>query len=136
SILGFSELLLNRTATDFPHRFMMSVIYDEAVRLCSLVDNLLDSSRIETGRMTVERQPTDLETLLPPLVQTVSGPAIRHAVLVDISPDARWVMADAERLRQILTNLLGNAIKYSPDGGRVVISARSNSLTKEVSVSI
>jgi signal transduction histidine kinase len=130
SILGFSELLLARSSPNVPNRFMMSVIHDEAIRLSGLVDNLLDSSRIETGRLTVQLHPTDLGVLLPPLLKTLGGTAPKHTLLVELDPDARWVMADPARLQQILTNVIGNAIKYSPDGGRVVVAARSNLVAK------
>jgi diguanylate cyclase (GGDEF)-like protein len=130
SILGFSELLLARSSPNVPNRFMMSVIHDEAIRLSGLVDNLLDSSRIETGRLTVQLEPTDLGVLLPPLLKTLGGTTPKHTRLVELDPDARWVMADPARLQQILTNVIGNAIKYSPDGGRVVVAARSNLVAK------
>lgn len=136
SILGFSELLLTRSPSDAPNRFMMAVIHDEALRLSGLVDNLLDSSRIETGRMTVELEPVDLVTLLLPLVKTLGGPAPNHTLMVEMAPDVRWVMADPGRLQQILTNLIDNAIKYSPNGGRVVIATRLHRPTNEVVISV
>ncbi|HEU5318405.1 MAG TPA: diguanylate cyclase [Chloroflexota bacterium] len=125
AIMGFSELLLEDTPTTDPSREALNIIHEEAVQLSALVDNLLNVSRIENGRITVD--PTDvdlLDTVLPPLVHALGSSSPTHAIVTDIAPDARWVMADPSKLNQILTNLVGNAIKYSPDGGRVDVATR------------
>jgi signal transduction histidine kinase len=99
------------------------------------VNNLLDISRIETGRLAIEMESVDLEAVLPPLITMLSAPAPRHDLVAEIDPSARWVRADAGKLNQILLNLLGNAIKYSPDGGEVVVrSAPAPDGRVEVSV--
>jgi signal transduction histidine kinase len=125
AIMGFSEILLEDTPADHPNRESLNIIHEEAVQLAALVDNLLNVSRIENGRITLDPTAIDLlDTVLPPLVHALGSSAPTHSIVMDIAPDARWVDADPSKLNQILTNLVGNAIKYSPKGGRIDIAAR------------
>ncbi|HEV8637062.1 MAG TPA: diguanylate cyclase [Chloroflexota bacterium] len=124
TVLGFSELLLDEIEPDDPRWQSVSVIHQDALQLSSLVDNLLDISRIETGRLTLEPTAVDLGDVLPPLMTILGAPAPRHELVAELDPTARWVRADPGKLNQILTNLIGNAVKYSPDGGRVVVRSR------------
>jgi diguanylate cyclase (GGDEF)-like protein len=121
TVLGFSELLLDEVDPADPRHQYVSVIHQDAIQLSTLVNNLLDISRIETGRLAVELEPVDLEAVLRPLVTMLSAPAPRHDLVVELDPAARWVLADAAKLNQILMNLVGNAIKYSPGGGDVIV---------------
>jgi signal transduction histidine kinase len=121
TVLGFSELLLDEVDPADPRHQYVSVIHQDAIQLSTLVNNLLDISRIETGRLAIELEPVDLEAVLRPLVTMLSAPAPRHDLIVELDPAARWVRADAAKLNQILMNLVGNAIKYSPDGGDVIV---------------
>ena len=122
AILGFSELMLDDVPEESPLRETAVFVHDEALQLSSLVDNLLDVSRIENGRLTVEPMPVDLsDTVLPPLLHALGASAPNHQLIADLAPDAQWVLADIGKLNQILTNLISNAIKYSPAGGPVYV---------------
>jgi diguanylate cyclase (GGDEF)-like protein len=121
TVLGFSELLLDEVDPADPRHQYVSVIHQDAIQLSTLVNNLLDISRIETGRLAIELEPVDLEAVVRPLVTMLSAPAPRHDLVVELDPEARWVQGDAAKLNQILMNLVGNAIKYSPDGGDVIV---------------
>jgi signal transduction histidine kinase len=124
TILGFSELLQNQMAEEDPNRLFISYIHEDAQQLSDLVNNLLDISRIESGRLSLEPETIDLVATLDPLLQSLGTPAPLHRLYAEIAPEARWVYADPSKVIQILTNLIGNAIKYSPKGGRVQISSR------------
>src|SRR5207237_8913921 len=102
----------------------LGIINRQAEQLSKLVDDLLDVSRIDSGRVALDPRPVDLPALLQPVLETLALAAPQHTVVADLATGPASVLADADKLRQILTNLLGNAIKYSPEGGRVSITAR------------
>jgi signal transduction histidine kinase len=124
TILGFSELLLAETPPEDPRHRFLGIIRDDARQLAALVENLLDVSRIENGRLSLEPVPLDLAAALPPLLEALGAGAPAHALRAEVDPAARWVLADPPKLQQILANLVGNAVKYSPGGGRVLVAAR------------
>jgi PAS domain S-box-containing protein len=138
SILGFTELLLNErvgTLNDKQHRYASNV--ESAGRhLLALINDSLDLSRIAAGKMDLEI----FELELAPLLDQAAGqiqPLVDSRGL-EIRVDAGgqpWVRADRRRLLQVLWNLLSNAIRHTPTGGILTISARSTETTVEVSVS-
>jgi signal transduction histidine kinase len=72
--------------------------------------------------MTVEPTAVDLAAAIPAVVEPLASGAPEHRLTVVVAPAARWVRADPERLQQVLTNLVTNAIKYSPEGGQVLVT--------------
>jgi signal transduction histidine kinase/CheY-like chemotaxis protein len=96
-----------------------AVIGRQVQNLSRLVDDLLDVSRMTTGKVLLARRPMDLAGLVTNAVTgwRASGRFDRHAVSVEASP--AWVDADETRMEQVLSNLVGNALKYTPAGGRV-----------------
>ncbi len=100
-------------------------IHAEADRLNRLVDDLQELSRVEARAYKLDVRPLDLSTVARMVVSRL-GPQFeaRHLSLdLQLSPDTPRVLADEDRLIQVLTNLLGNALHYTPDGGRVSIAA-------------
>jgi PAS domain S-box-containing protein len=94
--------------------------------LVRLVDDLLDIARISSGKMELRKQRTDLNAVLASAVET-SMPLVRtagHTLSVQLSDENLEVVADATRIAQVVSNLLNNAVKYTPDGGRIELAAR------------
>lgn len=87
---------------------------DQAYRLNRLIAHLLDISRLEAGNLRLERQPTDLVRMLEPVVQTVRRTVEGRAITFD-APASLTAEIDPLRVEQVVTNLLGNAVKYSPE---------------------
>ena len=107
---------------------------DEATdRLAELVDNLLDLQRLEAGRLSVARDVVDLGEVAA-LVASAAPLSGAHRLELTIPPDLPPVLGDARRLRQVLQNLVDNAVKYSPDGGRVLVRAGNRGDAVEVRV--
>ncbi len=124
SLHGFTELLVRKLKSgqlDFARRDRMLLAIDEQVsKLSRLVSSLLDVSRIESGRLTLECEHVDLSALVERVVATERMNTTRHTLVVHVLPGVRaWV--DALRLEQVLTNLIDNAIKYAPDGGPITV---------------
>ncbi len=136
-IRGYAETLLaEETAPDVRRGFVDKVLAN-ARRMQQLVDDLLDLSRIESGAWT----PKPERVALAPLLQDVwaaltpQAAAQRLSLRSELAPDAAEVTADAQGLRQILGNVLDNAVRYTPEGGRVMVSATRAAGGVEIEVS-
>ncbi len=99
----------------------LRVIEEESDRLNALIDNLLDASRIQAGVLKLELGDVNIPRLVRQVVERFSTQTDRHQFEVDFPDDFPIVLADEERLRQVLNNLISNAIKYSPEGGIIRI---------------
>jgi signal transduction histidine kinase len=136
-ILGFSELLSTGAITEDDQRQRYQrMVYEQAEQLAALVDNLLDVSRIEAGRVQLHSTAIDLEEVVRSVLEPIRAAAPLHALSAEIEPPARRLHADAGKVRQVLVNLVGNAVKYSPAGGAVTVVARSESATGLVRISV
>jgi len=128
SIKGYADLLFMQAAgpiTDGQRKFL-TVIKSNADRLATLVNDLLDISRIETGRIRLNRQPNDTAKVIQDVVTALSKQADEKklALSVKIKSALPLIYADRDRLTQILTNLVDNACRYTPEGGKITVSAR------------
>lgn len=124
-IKGYASTLNRADAAWDPEtlRDGLSVIEEEADRLNLLIDNLLDASRIQAGVFKLDLGDVNLERLARKVVEGFSLQTDTHRFELDFPADLPAVVADETRLRQVLDNLVSNAIKYSPNGGTIRIGA-------------
>jgi signal transduction histidine kinase len=137
SIQGFAQAILDGTANtkDELHQ-AASVIYTEASRMYRLVLDLLDLARMDSGIAEFKREGVNLERLLQGVAEKFT-PQARQAQVnlqVDIGPLASFI-GDEDRLNQVFTNLVDNALKITPENGSVILRARQVDGMVEVSVS-
>ena len=99
----------------------LAVIEEEADRLDLLITNLLDASRLQAGGLKLRLSFLNLADLAQSTVEKLQTTTETHAFEVDFPEDYPPIRGDFERLREVLTNLIGNAIKYSPDGGLIAV---------------
>ncbi len=137
SIKGFATTLLRQDVVwdEESRREFLCIIDEESDRLSELIGNLLDMSRLEAGELPVEPEPTDLQPIIEETAAEFQRMTGRHHIQVDLPRDVPLVMADSRRARQVLRNLVENAVKYSPDGGEIVISAQAKQDDLQVCVS-
>jgi signal transduction histidine kinase len=104
---------------------LLTAAREDCHRLQSIVDELLDLSRIQAGRINLRRVPTDIEVLVRRALEGFSAAAQQGELELQtqVLPDSGQVLVDPERAQLILGNLLSNAIRYSPPGGTVLVSA-------------
>lgn len=118
-ILGFAQLLADDSSLSEEHRQEVDLIRSSGEHLLSLLNDTLDLSRIEAGRMAADPTATDLPGLLAGIERLFGSKARRKGLAFSVSLDAavpRLVQVDARRLRQVLINLLSNAVKFTPTG--------------------
>jgi histidine kinase len=124
SIKGYMEGLIDGVLPAEPATFQQ--VYREADRLQRLVHDLQELSRVEAGAYELNPQPTAPERLVDGVVSRLGhqfeGKGV--ALEIDLQPDLPPVRADEDRIGQVLLNLVGNALQYTPSGGRVCLSAR------------
>jgi PAS domain S-box-containing protein len=124
AVMGFSELLLDQRYGSLSERQRRYVghIHAGGEHLLNLINDILDLSRIEAGRLHLAVEPIDLATAVETVLQGLRSLALRKSQLLahTVAPGLT-VRADPVRLKQVLTNLVGNAIKFTPQGGRITV---------------
>lgn len=123
AVMGLTELLLDDSLTDDQVN-LLQMIRDNGAYLIEIVNDLLDLSKLEAGKLEVETQPVDLPRTLHRVIQLlkVRATELDTELHLHVAPDVpKSIESDPIRLRQILINIVGNAIKFSP-GGKVIIS--------------
>ncbi len=124
AILGFSQLMQLDDGLAAAHQCAVEQIYKAGRHLLGLIDEVLDISRIETGDLRLDIRPVELGSTLRECIALVTPLASSRGIAWESSclDGERWVMADAQRVRQVLINLLTNAVKYNRPFGRVLLS--------------
>ncbi len=123
SVVGFSELLLKRDFAADSMREFVGIIHVQASRLVTLINEMLDLARIESGGSeALAIGPRDAAALVEETLAGLDGLAERSHIRSHVAPGLPPVLADDAKLQQALLNLIGNAIKYSPPGSRIDVS--------------
>src|SRR2546425_4358508 len=139
AIIGFSEVLSERMFGELNEKQeeYLKDIYASGTHLLSLINDILDLSKIEAGRMELELTDFHLPTALDNALTLVRERAGRRSIALQTSIDERLgeVRADERKIRQVVLNLLSNAIKFTPEGGRIEVGAVPKDEFVEVSVS-
>ncbi|MBS4030206.1 MAG: HAMP domain-containing protein [Clostridiales bacterium] len=138
SIQGFVEALIDGLAEDkeSEDRYL-NVILDETVRLNRLVNDLLDLSRLETGQLKWPMEPVSLHPLLNQVVTKLQNQFEKQQIqaVIDCPEKLPAVLGNRDRIQQVLINLLGNAISFTPSGGKITLIAREDGEMIRISVS-
>ena len=136
AMLGWTSMLQQGSLDSHGSARALQSIADNAMRQLRLVEDLLDFSRLQSGRMALEIQDVDLRDVLRTVVESMIPVAAARDIHLDVSPvPAAWVHGDPRRLEQVFLNLLGNAVKFTQAGGRVALSVVGDDERVEVRVS-
>jgi PAS domain S-box-containing protein len=137
TVIGFSELLAEETQGPLnvdQTRFIQH-IHKDAQHLLALINEILDLSKIEAGKMELSRETIDLNGVIEDAVSTIHPQCSAKSIHIRIrAPGAIFVNGDRLRLRQILYNLLSNAVKFTLEGGRIRVDITRDSGFAEISV--
>ena len=127
-IKGYADTLRREDAKwdDQTVRESLGIIVEESDHLSRLIDNLLEASRIQAGGLKLKPN----HFLLPPLIEKLAAgfglQTKQHHFQIDFEPDFPPVYADEQRIQEVLTNLISNAVKYSPEGGTIFVGGRAD----------
>ena len=138
SVQGFAELLmLDRDSLTPKQVETVEIILENCRHLVRLLNDLLDLARSDAGRLGIVPRPTDVAPLIEEAIRTMRAQtdASRQALEVRIEPGLPQIYVEADRIRQILVNLLTNAHEYSPEGASIAVQARVVGAEVEISVS-
>lgn len=123
SLRGFAELMLTRDYDEGKRREFLSIIHKESKRLADLINNFLDLQRIQSGKQVYNFEALDLEALLREAASLFQPASPQHRLELALAAPLPAARGDRDRVRQVLANLVANAIKYSPEGGEVGLGA-------------
>ena len=126
-ILASSELLLNPDSTDESPSKWGTLIHNEALRMRSTISTLLNLSEMDSGQMKLERSVVDLNSIVQSVVRNAGAHSSKHNFEIDVTGSSRYAICDRDKIIEVVQNLVDNAVKYSPDGGLISITASSNS---------
>ncbi|TAN52509.1 MAG: GAF domain-containing protein, partial [Betaproteobacteria bacterium] len=139
AVIGFSEVLAERYFGELNAKQLEYVndIHASGKHLLGLINDILDLSKIEAGRMELDLADFDVPSALQNAMTLVKERAQRHGIALSLVIDLALgpVRADERKFKQIMLNLLSNAVKFTPEGGKVSVAARPNGSGVEVSVS-
>jgi GAF domain-containing protein len=138
AVIGFSEALMERMFGEVNEKQLeyLKDIHESGRHLLSLINDILDLSKIEAGRMELDVSTFHLPSALSNAMTLIRERAQRHGIELKLAVDERLgeVNADERKFKQIMLNLLSNAVKFTPDGGKVDVSARKHDGQLEVAV--
>ena len=138
AIIGFSEVLLERMFGELNEKQddYLKDIFSSGKHLLSLINDILDLSKIEAGRMVLDVENFDVPAALGNAMTLVRERAQRHGITLglDVAAEVGEMRADERKFKQILVNLLTNAVKFTPDDGKVDVRARLTDGVLEVAV--
>jgi PAS domain S-box-containing protein len=137
AMLGWVSMLRSgRLSGDEASGALASIERNTRVQ-AQLINDLLDVSRIVAGKLQIDKKPVDLRVVIEHALDSVrrETEGRRHTVTCTIDPEAAWVAGDAVRLQQVLVNLLGNAAKFTPEGGHIEVRLDRHDALARVTVS-
>ena len=137
SIKGCAASVLGAPSTLDPAEMLQffRIVDDQADQMRDLIGDLLDVARIETGTLSVVTEPANVTTIVDQARNTFLSAGGRHPVRLDLPPDLPPVLADRQRIVQVLDNLLSNAAQHAPDESSIQIAARLEGVQVAISVS-
>ncbi len=138
AIIGFSEILLDpslEVGEEERSQFLTDIL-NSGKHLLNLINEVLDLSKIEAGRMELQIAPSPLGDILDAVQSTMRPLAAKKAIAFQVESDDRFgpIPMDSARVKQVLLNLVGNAIKFTPNGGRVWVRAGARDGVVQVEV--
>ena len=136
SIKGSTGALLGGVRNFAPAetREFIRIVDDQADRMIGLIADLLDAGRIDTGTLSVSPEPSEVAALVDRARTTFLSGGARHTVTIDLPPDLPRVMADRQRVEQVLNNLLANAARQAPESSPIRVAAERDGVHVAVSV--
>jgi len=135
SILGFSEILLERKLDKKRQVKFLKIVNKESEGLANIVNDLLDVSSIESGRgFEIKKAPVEFKDIILENVDLFQAQIDKHTFKVNLPDDLVKIEADKDKINQVMENIISNAVKFSPEGGEITVSLEETKGKVKVSV--
>ncbi|WP_078408977.1 ATP-binding protein [Priestia abyssalis] len=134
SVLGFTELMLNKELPPQRQRKYLMTISQEASRLTALINDFLDVQRMESGKQTYNKNYYSIQNVVEDVLTMNKINTNIHDFIVDVQTKKLTILGDKDKLSQVFNNLLSNAVKYSPNGGKIIVRIREEQSHLKVDV--
>jgi signal transduction histidine kinase len=135
-LMGYVSLLLKKERSEEQRKQWLRNISDCGVQLTEIVDDLLNVSRIQTGRIDLKPQPVNVASIIEDRLFLVREDNEKYKFITDIETDLPCAWVDPTKFGLVIANLLSNAVKYSPNGGLITVAARYDRTERQVVVSV
>ncbi|MFD0049549.1 ATP-binding protein [Actinomycetes bacterium NPDC127524] len=126
SVLGFTELMMNKQLNPERQSKYLQTIYNEAKRLTALINDFLDVQRMESGKQMYEKKHLDILPVIQKIIGLQEISTVQHAINFEADAESYVILGDRSKIEQVFMNLISNAIKYSPNGGNIDIKVYSS----------
>lgn len=124
TLRGFTELLLTQPYPGEEQKELLTIVHNESLRLNNLINDFLDVQRLRSGRMMYHFAAVELPPFLHETIALFAQGQEKHPIRLEVASSLPPVYADADRIHQVLVNLLSNATRFSPRGGEIIVGAR------------
>ena len=126
-ILGFSEMIREGDLNEQDAQEYADDIHNDAIRLTRLINDLLDLERMKSGHIEMNWEQVEINTLIQDIISRTYLASHRDLLQLKLDPGGLLIKGDRDKLTQVITNLVNNAIKYSPEGGTILVGSRRES---------
>ena len=134
SIQGFSELLISETLTTKEALSFAQTINSNAQRLARMIGDVLDLDRLEAGQLELRPTSVDVNEIVREVLESLQPTAAGHTLAAELDPGLAPIVGDPDLILRVVTNLVANAIKYSPNGGPVTVTISQDHVSVQVAV--
>ncbi|CAG9622507.1 ATP-binding protein [Sutcliffiella rhizosphaerae] len=134
SVLGFTERMIYKDLSEERKKTYLTTIFQEANRLTGLINDFLDVQRMEAGKQEYHKTKEDMVKIVKNACGIFEGSSITHPIHFHVLTDQTNVLIDKEKLTQVFTNIISNAIKYSPSGGDILITISEQNQQLQIEV--
>jgi signal transduction histidine kinase len=135
-IVGYAELLLQKDPPEVTRKQWLKYILDNGRKITDMVDELLNVTRIQSGKIVMKLENVQLQDVLKDQMLIVKEKSNNHDFIIEVEPEIPQAFVDRDKFAAVIGNLLSNAIKYSPNGGSITLSACQDRRKNRVIVSI
>jgi signal transduction histidine kinase len=124
SILGYTELLINKDPPESTRKRWLKHILNNSQKLTDLIDDLLNVTRIQSGKIIMKLEKVNLSDIFEERAAIAQESTSKHKFVVEIELGLPAILVDRDKFGEVIGNILSNAVKYSPNGGNITLSAR------------